>query len=212
MRCPVPSNVTLLSAQSHYHARGDNYGAYLDTGMTSLATTPFYTSDSWTSPPLQTMNMAISSGSFIRFECDYDNTNPTPNGPDTVAYYQGQSAFTNEMCLFIGTYYPDIGAQTDNCEKSPDMFGTGTVSCTDTLTCLAACPSSKGSALNTSPCVQGCLVNSCPASFDTLNPLLNCIESKCSSQCASGGSGCMTCVQDSCAGEYIACSTSACTY
>ena len=96
MRCPVPDDITLLYASSHYHARGDGYGAYIDPAVDQLATKPFYTSSSWSSPPNQQMSMPIKGGSRLRFECDYDNS------AGTAGYFQGPSAQTNEMCMFIG--------------------------------------------------------------------------------------------------------------
>lgn len=203
MRCLIPNDITLLSAQSHYHARGVGYAAYLDKTAASPATQPFYTSASWTSPPQQTMSAAVSAGTRLRFECDYDNSS------GTQAYFQGPSAQTNEMCMFIGLYYPDMGALADNCETGPDMFGSGASTCDATLSCLASCGSVDLSQ-SASPCVQACMVDSCPSATAPLVPILECIGSSCSTQCQTAGTTCNDCIAQQCASQYAACKSTTC--
>jgi hypothetical protein len=219
MRVNIPRDITLLYASSHYHARGVGYGAWLDT-PTQMATKPFYSSASWASPPIQTMTMPIAAGSMIRFECDYDNTNGTQE------YFQGPSAATNEMCMFVGAYYPDMGelANYGYASPGPDMFGTAGASgtnCNDTLSCLKACPgtsagsssssSSSATPFDTSPCVQKCMVASCSTATTPLFPLLECLNSNCSTQCATtSSSDCTTCVANNCGADYLACQNHTC--
>ena len=212
-RCPIPQDITMFTEGSHYHARGVNYQAYLDTSATTPATAPFYTSDNWASPTIGTATVQVSAGSYIRFYCDYENT-------DTQAYIQGPSASNNEMCMFVGLYYPAMTTADEQC-YSGDTYGTGTVSCTDTLTCLAACPPSDAGAgidasdgqeavLAIEPCVQECFARSCPNAAAPLVAVANCIQSNCSTQCATQGSACNSCVAASCGSEYEACSTAPC--
>ena len=204
MRCLIPRDITLLSAQSHYHARGVGYSAFLDADATHLAPSAFYTSGSWSSPALMTMNTPIKGGSRVRFECEYDNSSGTQE------YFQGPSAATNEMCMFIGTYYPDLGALDDFCEAGPDMFGTGSATCGDTLSCFSACGKISTSQLS-APCVQKCMVQSCPTASAPLVPLLKCVNSSCSSQCMDTSSGaCKACLQSSCGSTYATCSSHVC--
>jgi hypothetical protein len=209
MRCVIPDQVTLVYASSHYHARGVGYGAYLDPSATEMAAKPFYTSNSWSSPPNQQMSMTIPAGTHLRFECDYDNTSGTQE------FFQGQSAQTNEMCMFIGTYYPEMTQIADYCLSGPDMFGNGSVSCGDTLTCMEACGSiglGKVGGGGVSDCEQKCVVQSCPSASTTLVPVLECVRSSCSSECgaAATGSGCSTCLQAKCASQSQACMAHAC--
>jgi hypothetical protein len=210
MRCLIPNDITLISGVSHYHARGNGYGAYLDPAVDQLATTPFYTTTSWSSPNALTTNMAIKAGSRIRFECDYDNTTGTQE------YVQGPSAATNEMCMFIGTYYPDMGQITDLCGSGPDMFGTGTATCSATMTCLQSCPpsgssGSSGSPIDVSPCAQKCFVQSCPKASTTLLPFVQCVQNKCSTQCNGTSSAtCQSCVTTNCPNETSACLSATC--
>ena len=65
--------------------------------------------------------MPIQAGPCDRYYCDYDNTQ------GTQAYFQGQSAVNNEMCMFIGLYYPAMTPADEQC-LSGDTYGTGTVS------------------------------------------------------------------------------------
>jgi len=214
MRVNIPRDITLLSATSHYHARGVGYAAYLDT-PTKMATSPFYTSASWNSPEIVSMSMPIAAGTKLRFECDYDNSS------GTAEYFQGQSAQTNEMCMFIGAYYPDMGELANYGEASPgpDMFGTAGASgtnCNDTLKCIEACPAaaSSGSSaglVDASPCMQKCMVGSCTTATTPLLPFLECYQNSCTSKCSSTtSSDCMTCIATSCASQYEACSTHTC--
>ncbi|HEX8790550.1 MAG TPA: hypothetical protein VF765_06330 [Polyangiaceae bacterium] len=209
MRCLIPDQVTLVYASSHYHARGVGYGAYLDPSATEMAPKPFYTSNSWSSPPNQQMSMTLPAGSHLRFECDYDNSS------GTAEYFQGQSALTNEMCMFIGTYYPEMTQIADYCLSGPDMFGTGSVSCGDTLTCLEACGSITFGRLGgggVSECEQKCIVQSCPSASAPLVPVVECVRSSCSTECGTGatGSGCSTCLQAKCASQAQSCMAHAC--
>ncbi len=212
MRCPIKQNITLFSQSSHYHARGVGYQAYLDPPSGPAATKPFYTSSNWASPTITLDTMPIQAGSYILYYCDYDNT------AGTQAYFQGQSAAVNEMCMFIGMYYPAMTPADEQC-LSGDTYGTGTVSCVNTLSCLAACPAAPADAGGGSgpqqiafatPCIQGCFAQSCPDSAAPLVGALNCIQSSCASQCATAGSACDSCVASSCATQYEACASAAC--
>jgi hypothetical protein len=209
MRCLIPSDITLLYASSHYHSRGVGYGAYIDPTADQLGSTPFYTSTSWSSPTNAQLTMPIASGSRIRFECDYDNS------AGTQAYYAGQSAQNNEMCMFIGTYYPEMGEQADFCMTSPDMFGTGTATCGATLSCYQACGGSAsiGSGLEIAvpDCQQACMVASCPTASALLVAFTDCMQSSCKSQCSdTTSSACTSCIATNCGAQYEACQTQTC--
>lgn len=208
MRCPIPNDITLLYATSHYHARGVGYGAYNDPAPGTLATTPFYTSDSWSSPDNLATSMQIKAGSLIRFECDYDNTS------GTQAYFAGQSAQTNEMCMFNGVYYPDLGQMANFCFDSPDYFGTGTATCASSLTCLQNCGSQVGGiGFQTSPpdCEQTCFVDSCPSASGPLISFVTCLQNSCGSQCSDPtSSGCASCIATNCGAQYTACQSQTC--
>jgi hypothetical protein len=218
LRCPIPSNITVFSEGSHYHARGVNYQAYLDPPSGPPATTPFYTSNNWASPTIQLDTMQVSAGSYIRYYCDYDNIQ------GQQAYIQGQSAATNEMCMFIGLYYPAMPQSAEQCFNG-DEFGTGTATCSQTLSCLQACPpeddagasSGELGLVNYNACVQQCMVASCPSASDPLSTFLTCLQGPCASACRGGGgggedagSGCTSCIASQCLSQYEACSSQTC--
>jgi hypothetical protein len=209
MRCLIPSNITLLYASSHYHARGVGYSAYLDPAVDQLGTTPFYTSSSWSSPDNATLTMPIAAGSRIRFECDYDNS------AGTQAFFSGQSAQTNEMCMFIGTYYPEMGQLSDFCIQGEDMLGTGTAACGATLSCLQACGGKLGlgGGLQVSPpdCEQACFVESCPTASAPMIDFSTCMQKSCKTPCSdTSSSACATCITANCATQYGTCQSHTC--
>jgi hypothetical protein len=97
MRCPVPKDITVLNAAPHFHARGAGYNAYLDQPEEPLASSPFYTTGGWNDDEAFTGPLHVPGGSRIRFECAYDNTQ------GSQPFFQGPSAATNEMCMFIAS-------------------------------------------------------------------------------------------------------------
>ena len=210
MRCLIPDQVTLVYASSHYHARGVGYGAYLDPSATEMAAKPFYTSNTWSSPPNQQMSMTIPAGTRLRFECDYDNTGGTQE------FFQGQSAQTNEMCMFLGLYYPEMGKSADFCVTSPDMMGTGNATCSTTLSCFEKCGGaiklgSGGVSIDVPDCQQKCMVDSCASAAAPLLDFNSCLDTNCKSQCATASSSaCTSCVASSCGTQYEACANHTC--
>jgi hypothetical protein len=229
MRCPIPNDITLLEGASHYHKRGFAYGAYVDTAPDKPAGTPFYTSSNWEDPGAFNQPVTVAGGSAIRFQCSYDNK------AGATDFFQGQSAITNEMCMFVSLYYPDQGANFDFCTQGADMFGSGSATCVGTLTCMGKCPAATISATSVdySPCTQQCIVDSCPTATAKLVPLLTCIQKNCATECggSSGDAGaptdaavsseggaatdggtdpCTACVTASCPLEGLACSQHTC--
>jgi hypothetical protein len=207
MRCLVKNDVTLVSASSHYHRRGNDYAAYLDPPSGPLATTPFYTSADWDHPKSLASTMTIAAGSRIRFNCGYDN------GAGTKEYFQGQSASDNEMCMFIGVYYPEIGQADDFCQTDPDMFGTGTTGCSTSLECLRQCPKSAGGngPFYVDDCTQKCLVASCPGSTPKIQAVGACSKQNCATECTDRKSAaCVTCTASNCSDVVSACTADAC--
>jgi hypothetical protein len=210
MRCPIPQDITLFSESSHYHSRGVGYQAYLDPPSGPPATSPFYTSSNWASPTIDRQTIPIGAGSHLRYYCDFDNR------MGSQPYVQGTSATANEMCMFVGLYYPAMTKADQDCYAG-DTYGTGTVSCTDTLTCLSACPPNDAGAQDpTTPtvtfnsCIQECIAKSCPDAAAPLTATLKCISAQCATPCATPGAACTSCVTSSCLAQYEACSTATC--
>lgn len=88
-------DVKLLSAQSHMHQRATHFDATLSDG------TDLYQTAQWSEPEVKTFTpaLALPSGSSITWTCDFQN-----NTTETLTF--GESAATNEMCVFTGFYYP----------------------------------------------------------------------------------------------------------
>jgi len=135
MRCPIPNDITMVRVIPHTHARGTKFSAFLDPASGAPAAQPFYTSTDWEHPAPSPAAMTVPAGSHVRYRCDYDNTKGTQD------YFQGISALTNEMCVFGGVYYPDMGLLVNSCSQA-DQFGVGAKTCGETLDCLLACYSS----------------------------------------------------------------------
>jgi hypothetical protein len=217
MRCRIPKDVTLIGASAHFHKRGYDYSAFVDDPSGTPAQNPFYTTQDWEHPGDLPESMPIAAGSYIRFGCTYDNTNGTQE------YFQGPSAQNNEMCMFIGTYYPRLDDSSDEFCLPPksDDFGTGTVACGATLKCLQNCPpvsivipdgglpAGEGTEVNS--CVQSCFVASCPGVSAKLFALLACTEANCKTECAdAASSACNTCATNNCASVGGACVLDSC--
>jgi hypothetical protein len=203
MRCAVPQDATMIRVIPHTHARGTTYSAFLDPPSGAPAAQPFYTSSDWEHPSASPPAMQVPAGSHIRFKCDYANTT------GTQAYYQGQSALTNEMCVFFGIYYPDQGNLVNGC-PNPDQLGLGTATCEGTASCLDPCYALTDQ-MAIGHCVQSCVVKSCPSAGATLQPYFKCGgaaasgNGACVDACKPGSTGCLACVRTACPMEETAC-------
>lgn len=142
MRCDVPDDITITNAQSHMHRRGVGYSA--DLFAPDGQSTNIYASDDWegvTVKPFES-GLSVKGGSSIRFHCDYENPNP-------ANVYQGPRS-TDEMCMFIASYYPatpktslcamDAADPVGTNYLGAEWYGQGTKTCAQTLGCVAAIP------------------------------------------------------------------------
>jgi hypothetical protein len=102
--CTIPSDIKLLAAASHMHQRGVHFTATIPDG------TILYETSLWSDPQPRLFDppMAIPAGTDVTWTCDYDNTTDL-----TLTF--GQSAVTNEMCIFAGIYYPAPQGQGIEC-------------------------------------------------------------------------------------------------
>jgi hypothetical protein len=192
MSCPVTSNVTLTTAQTHMHKWGLGGSATLEdaTGATLQA---LYSSSVWTDPPVTQWSpgMALQAGQQIDYECNYQN-----DGTTTVI--QGLSAATNEMCVFFGAYYPrdtkfetcsTTGSWKDS-SNAATYIGTGTATCQASMQCLTSA--------KTQEAVYTCVVDSCPKSAQALTATLDCFQ-------ANGSAS-----QTACSTQLAQCNASSC--
>ncbi len=172
MSCPVTSDLTLTTAQTHMHKWGLGGTANLEDA-TGAVVKPLYTSATWADPPVTlwpSPGLALQAGQHIDYECNYQN-----DGTTTVI--QGLSAVTNEMCVFVGAYYPrdekfetcGPDAQFTDLGSTATYIGTGTTTCGATLECLQTAQSASSA----EP-FYACMVDSCPGAADALTAFLDC--------------------------------------
>jgi hypothetical protein len=84
------------------HRRGVHFEAdVLPPAGHDAGAGPIYSTNEWTEPTPDDFDPPrdVATGTVIQFTCTYDN-------PDAVTYTFGDSALTNEMCIFQGTFYP----------------------------------------------------------------------------------------------------------
>ena len=159
MRCAVHEDITLMSAQSHMHARGVSYTAQV------MGDAPFYTNTAWEDVPVGSFEggMEISAGSTFEYWCDYEN-------PGAEDVYQGPRS-TDEMCMLIGSYYPAHHG-TGGCTYDPtdedepafslgaEWVGQGSTNCADTMACIEA--GFATASMNDFSSWQDCMVDASP--------------------------------------------------
>jgi hypothetical protein len=96
----LPEDINLMSDASHMHSRGVHFVASTDSGQM------LYDGTAWQEPVLQRFDppLALKSGTKITWACTYDN-----NTGKTLTF--GESAATNEMCIFPGEFFNATGTQ-----------------------------------------------------------------------------------------------------
>jgi len=175
MSCPVTSDVTLTTGQTHMHKWGLGGTANLEDSKGALIQ-KLYTSDTWADPTVTQWTsppMKLKAGEQIDYECNYQN-----DGTTTII--QGLSAATNEMCVFVGSYYPrDTKFETcgttgafDGLGTAAKFIGTGKSTCEQTLGCLQSAQSSS----DPGP-FYSCMVDSCPGAAEPLTKFIDCVFS-----------------------------------
>lgn len=92
--CKIPFGMNLLKATSHMHQHGTNFLATI-AGQTVFQTTQ------WSDPVPRLFDPAlpVSGGDALHFECTFQNDSSS-------ALTFGESALTNEMCIFGASFYP----------------------------------------------------------------------------------------------------------
>ncbi|HEX4337095.1 MAG TPA: hypothetical protein VH062_14355 [Polyangiaceae bacterium] len=99
----MPADVKILQATGHMHSRGTHFVANA-VSATGALPRQIWASDTWDEPPSTdyTPGFAIPGGDSVQFTCTYQNAT-------SKTLSLGESAATNEMCLFFGVYYPAPG-------------------------------------------------------------------------------------------------------
>lgn len=93
--CTLPQDLWLMNAVSHMHQYGTRFRATTNDG------TVLYETDDWAEPEERKFEtpLRLPAGTAITFRCDYDN-------PTNAPLRFGESARTDEMCIFTGQFYP----------------------------------------------------------------------------------------------------------
>jgi hypothetical protein len=98
--CTFPTAVNVMLANSHMHKHATDF-----LGATTTGTTIYATKD-WNEPVQTTFAppMQLAAGTKVTFTCTWVNDTLSP-----LTF--GESAQTNEMCIFNGQFYPIQGTQ-----------------------------------------------------------------------------------------------------
>lgn len=93
--CVIPHDVQLVDSVSHMHQHGVYFSAR-DAERQLL-----YETSEWAEPEPWVFESPrrLKGGTTIAITCDYEN-------PNDYALTFGESARSNEMCIFSGTYFP----------------------------------------------------------------------------------------------------------
>lgn len=201
--CDLPDDVTLTNAQSHMHARGVDYGAVVvEPGGDR---NEIYRNTAWEDVPVERFvdGLAVEGGSRIEYTCHYQNP-----GMDDI--YQGPRS-TDEMCMFIGSYYPSR-PEVDLCSGQADApyattffggewVGQGETSCADSMACFqtALVGGQNQDPVATLASITECVVASDPAVSPELSDVIGCTFSS----FITGGNGFAECQEpiDACAAK-----------
>jgi copper type II ascorbate-dependent monooxygenase-like protein len=196
MHCEIPRDINLISGASHMHRRGVGYEAFL-TGGSLDEPRLLYETDRWQDISLDPYDppLSITAGQAIDFHCDYSN-------PEDRTIVAGSSAADNEMCVFLGLYYPKMDTAAEACTgpgSGPVMDGDQ--SCGQVLTCLQSATDNTAA--------QACLASTCASSSPQLDALVGCQLGPCAEAC-SGTGDCQSCMMQSCGDAIGNCMAAAC--
>jgi hypothetical protein len=205
--CPVTQDVTIVNAQSHMHARGVGYEAFLvDGSWAPVGDGPIYTETSWGAPVVEVFpsgGLDVTAGHFIDYRCDYAND-------EDHDIYQGLSA-NDEMCMFIGAYYPYNGP-LEFCAPNVENFnafryqagtsvGNGEQLCGESLQVVLE--------NGFGPAMMEALTQTCPSHAQALKAAYTCAgtaqATTCATECSTDPADCNDCVQATCGAELQAC-------
>jgi len=96
----LPVDIWLMGDASHMHSRGTHFVAKTGDGEV------LYDGTEWAEPKAKTWDppKMLAAGTQITWSCTYDNQTGR-----TLTF--GESANTNEMCIFPGEFYNSTGGQ-----------------------------------------------------------------------------------------------------
>jgi hypothetical protein len=211
MRCAVPHDIEIVLGTAHTHLHGVDFRSE----VAGNPPTPIMAgSEASDGVPTETFDppLLVPGGSFIDFECDYDNwtTSPIVEGPDAVF---------NEMCILAGAYYSRTNLPLDpaatQCQgEGSHVYYEGTKGCMDTFTCAYNVwfnhpdPKSASADVAAGECNQDMCRSASAAKQAMQTCYWNCCgPDACATQdCAE----CLPCLQATCPDELAACEAATC--
>ena len=92
--CNLPFDMNLVKASSHMHKHGTSF-------VSTIGGKDVFNTTTWDEPEPAVFNppMSVKGGDPLSFACTFKN-----DSAETLTF--GESAATNEMCIFVGVYYP----------------------------------------------------------------------------------------------------------
>ena len=110
--CKLPYDMNIIKAGSHMHKHGTKFDATIGEAP-SLDTLVTTTQWDEPKPTLFAPAKPLKGGDTLSFHCTFNN-----NTPNTLTF--GESAATDEMCIFVGSFYPvPAGTITVGCPAVP---------------------------------------------------------------------------------------------
>lgn len=198
--CPIFKDINLLNAQSHMHKRGVGYVAK-ERDSSGVEQGELFSTTQWEEVDLRRFSppKPLKAGQAVDFACDYDNK----SDQDVI---QGL-ATTDEMCMFIGLYYPK-DRQTELCGLNAEWsgafwaatwIGQGANNGAQTASCLAnanALTADEGASF------YQCVVESCAAISPHVSNAARCLATQglgaCNTPCSTDAESCGNCVNEQC--------------
>lgn len=105
--CGIPYDMNLIKATSHMHKHGTKFTSTINGDKV-------FETDTWEDPDPAVFEpaLAVKAKDPLHFECHFTN-----NSTDTLTF--GESAASNEMCIFVAAFYPIPagGLPTVDCQK-----------------------------------------------------------------------------------------------
>jgi hypothetical protein len=210
--CPVLTDINLVNSQSHMHKRGVDYFANL-LGADGQMVKELYRGTDWQEVLMKQYpgtGESLKAGQSIEYQCGYNNKE-TPGR----TIIQGLTT-KDEMCMFLGLYYPR-DPQTEMCALMSNKIaatrylgggwvGSGLV---DGVTTGACITSSGGS--HQPGALYKCVTDSCPKISVPMSKLLQCLGSNNFGQCdGCQGEACTSCLGVGCRDAIKNLSTASC--
>jgi hypothetical protein len=213
MHCQIDASVSILNLNHHMHRNGVGFEAWvidgaggelqaLDISQSQHPETVRF------DPPFELQN-----GDAIDFSCHYQNDGPT-------LVVEGDSAISNEMCVFAANYYSPpgevVGIPTRLCDGvGSGVHMNGSQPCSPTLACLEATRELPPGSKKANSAAELCYAQACHSAYELSQAFLSCQYSHCQEECVDplvvDALVCDPCVAQHCTAESQACSANACT-